>query len=155
MIHLLYVIPVVAVLIHIVEEFVYPGGFRDWYVHYRPMVKGFLTNPRLIWMNLILVLAAASFAITGARHGGANTWMIVVSILAWNSVFHITGAIRTAQYSPGMISAILLYLPIAGIGFFELIQHRVVSLVALAICFGLGTVYHIVGETEAGLKWLT
>ena len=150
----LFAFPLIAVLVHITEEFFYPGGFREWYIDYRPMVKGFLTNARLVGMNLTLVIAAASCAVTGARHGGTNTWMIVVSIVAWNSVFHITGAIRTHRYSPGMISAIALYLPLTFQGFFELVEYRQVTVGACVICFSVGTLYHFVAETEMGLKWI-
>lgn len=90
----LFIVPVLVASIHILEEFAFPGGFRDWYVAYKPEVEKFLTTPRLFGINAILLAACLSFAITGHHHGGTTTWLIVVFILAWNAVFHITGAMH-------------------------------------------------------------
>jgi len=92
-----FIFPVIAASIHIIEEFAFPGGFRRWYIGYRPEMEKHLTTRRLIAINLILLAACASCAVTGPRHGGITTWLIVVSIVAWNTVFHILGALRTAD----------------------------------------------------------
>ncbi|MEJ2009671.1 MAG: HXXEE domain-containing protein [Acidobacteriota bacterium] len=153
MIRWLFIFPLIAASIHIFEEFAFPGGFRAWYVSYRPQIEKSLTTRRLVTFNLILLVACASFAITGPRHGGTTTWLIAVSIIAWNSVFHLLGAFRTHRYSPGMISAILLYLPLTFGGFYLLLWHSVATLSSFAICFGIGTLYHVIAESDFRFKW--
>lgn len=153
MIRWLFMMPLVAASIHIVEEFAIPGGFRSWYIAYVPEVAKILTPLRLAEINALLLAACLSFAVTGQHHGGTTTWLIVVSILAWNAVFHITGAVRTRRYSPGMVTGILLYLPLTCYGTYELILHRVATYPLFGLCFAIGTVYHLLAESELFFTW--
>ena len=138
-----FIFPVIAASIHIIEEFAFPGGFRRWYIGYRPEMEKHLTTRRLIAINLILLAACASCAVTGPRHGGTTTWLSVVSIVAWNTVFHILGALRTHRCSPGMVSGIVLYLPLAFGGLYVFLLRGVATLPLFTTCFAIGTLYHL------------
>jgi uncharacterized membrane protein HdeD (DUF308 family) len=153
MIRWLFMLPIIAACIHVIEEFGFPGGFRDWYISYRPEMERHLTTRHLVVINGILLAACASLSITGPRHGGATTWLIVMSIVAWNTVFHILGAFRTRKYSPGMVSGILLYLPLAFVGFYELLRYRIATISLFVTCLGVGTLYHVFAESDLRFKW--
>ena len=100
-----------AALIHIFEEFVFPGGFKAWWCAYRPEITGSVTNRFLIIINVVLVLFSANVALASqARRGnGVAAWLALAALLAFNAVFHLVGSIQTRRYSPGMISGLLLH----------------------------------------------
>jgi hypothetical protein len=136
----------VAALIHICEEFLFPGGFKEWWLACRPDIRASVTDRFLVIINGILVLFSANVARAAqARRGnGVAAWLALAALLAGNAVFHVVGAIQTRRYSPGMISGILLYIPLAVYGYLYFLRSgRVSGTVALIAALIGGSYYFI------------
>jgi hypothetical protein len=85
--------PLIASMLHIVEEFVVPGGFAAWDRKFRPAYAASIT-PRLhVIMNALLLLAGVAVGRAGAAPQGVAAWLTLAALLAGNAVFHLVGAI--------------------------------------------------------------
>src|SRR4051794_27333074 len=109
----------IAAVVHIFEEFVYPGGFTRWWCAYRPDIAPSVTNRFLVLINVFLVgfNAIVAIAVQAPRGNGVAIWLLMAALLAGNGVFHVIGSIATGRYSPGMISGVLIYVPLAVYGY--------------------------------------
>jgi hypothetical protein len=110
-------LPLCAVTLHIVEEFLWPGGFGDWYRSYRPERASSVTTSFLVRINALFVAMAAFAGLLGFRPYGVAVWLVVAGIAAANGAFHIWACVRTRTYSPGVVTGCLVYLPLAVFGF--------------------------------------
>jgi hypothetical protein len=137
---------VIASLIHIFEEFVFPGGFKAWWCAYHPEIAGSVTNRFLIAINTILVVfgAIVALAVQAPRGNGPAAWLALSALLFSNAIFHIIGAIQTKRYSPGMISGALLYIPLAIYGYCYFVQNRRVTLATAGVSAVLGGLYYFI-----------
>jgi len=131
----------IAASLHVFEEFVYPGGFRAWYASYRPEIASSLSARYLVLINAIMLVVCALIALAGPSPNGAANWFVMTSILFWNAVFHVRAVIRTRSYSPGVVSAVLLYVPLAVFGSFRLVESKLVPWTIALLCFGIGSCY--------------
>ena len=99
----------VAYVVHIVEE--YLGGFPERFAAQLgvsgPSGAAFLLANGLFWL---LAFAAANLAIR--KPGWAWALPGMGTIITINAVLHLIGALITRSYSPGMISGLLLWLPL-------------------------------------------
>ena len=93
--------PLAAAALHIVEEFVCPGGFAAWDRAYRPAISASIT-PRfhVIINGLLLLLCAQVWGLapldrTGERAVAGVAWLAVAAVLFSNAVFHVIGSVRT------------------------------------------------------------
>ena len=135
--------PLAAVILHIVEEFVFPGGFPDWDRRFRPAYKASIT-PRLhVTMNGILILVCLGLGFAGPGRQNVATWLTLAALLASNAVFHLVGAFRTRSYSPGMVTGLLLYIPMAVYGFPHFIRTGQASTGTAIAAAALGGSYHL------------
>ena len=135
--------PLAAAILHIVEEFVFPGGFPDWDRRYRSSYKASIT-PRLhVIMNGILLLVCVGVGFAGPTRQNVASWLTVAALLASNAVFHLVGAIRTRSYSPGMATGLLLYVPMAVYGFPHFLGTGQASTGTALAAAALGGSYHL------------
>jgi hypothetical protein len=135
-----------AASIHIFEEFVYPGGFKAWWCAYRPETAASVSNRFLIIINAALLAFSVSvaLAVQAPRGNGVAAWLTLAALLFSNAVFHVIGAFQSKRYSPGMISGVVLYIPIAIYGFVLFLRSGQASpLTALAAAF-IGGSYHFI-----------
>ena len=120
-------LPAIAVAAHLVEEFVWPGGFADWYRAYRPERAASVTTRYLVIVNAVLVLIALLPPVLRHSPRGLAFWLIVAAIGATNGLFHIWATISGRRYSPGVVTGALVYLPLVVFGFRELVAPRLVG----------------------------
>ena len=135
-----------AASLHILEEFVFPGGFKAWWCAYRPETAGSVSNGFLIVINAALLAfsAAVAVAVQAPRGNGVAAWLALAALLFSNAIFHLIGAFQSKRYSPGMITGIALYIPIAIYGFaFFLRSGRASILTALGAAL-IGGSYHFI-----------
>jgi hypothetical protein len=110
---LIFWLPLIAVLFHICEEFVWPGGFLAWDRLYRPAIAGSVSTRFAVVVNSLLIAVALLTGLVGpSTSRSASLWLILMAALAGNAVFHLNAVVRTHRYSPGAISAALLYVPL-------------------------------------------
>ena len=135
-----------AALVHIFEEFVFPGGFKTWWCAYRPEIAASVTNRFLVIINTVLVAFSATVALAAQapRGNGVAAWLALAALLAGNAIFHIVGAIQTRRYSPGLFSGIFLYIPLALYGYIYFLQNRRTSVLTAVIAAALGGSYYFI-----------
>jgi hypothetical protein len=140
--------PFAAVLLHVIEEFVFPGGFMEWDRAYRPGIRDSIT-PRLhVVVNAALVLLCLQVGVLGgssdaeARSVGAAVWLGVAALLLSNAVFHVVGTVRTGTRSPGVVTAVALYVPLAAAGYWRFLHGGEASPAVAAVAAAVGGSYH-------------
>jgi hypothetical protein len=151
--------PLIAALLHMTEEFVLPGGFGDWDRAYRPAIRSSIT-PRLhVVVNLLLVALCVSVGLAGLGEAGATlgplgvrsavpaglsgaAWIALAALLFSNAVFHVVGTIRSRRYSPGVVTGVLVYAPLAVYGGWRFVHGGMPITTALAAAV-LGGSYHL------------
>ena len=140
--------PLGAAVFHMVEEFVYPGGFARWDRSYRPAIRSSIT-PRLhVVINVALLLACAQVGFLGGetdrevRGIGVFAWLALAALLFSNALFHVVGTVRTRTRSPGVITGVLLYLPMAFVGYWHFVRGGEASLLTATVAAMLGGSYH-------------
>src|SRR4051812_25158499 len=84
----LLLLPALAVAAHLVEEFVWPGGFGNWYRAYRPVRASSVTAGYLVRINALFFAMALLPALLSPSPYAVAFWLIVASICASNAVFH-------------------------------------------------------------------
>ena len=122
--------PLIAVTLHMAEEFVLPGWFGDWDRAYRPAVRGSITPQLHLIVNALLIALCGSVGLAGVGAGGttmgpihvssvvppglsAASWVALAALLFSNAAFHLIGTIQSKRYSPGVVTGVLVYMPLA------------------------------------------
>jgi hypothetical protein len=96
-------------ILHQFEEFVYPGGFAMQFREMTLKVGIKITNNWLFVTNILflgVIILALFFGNPFFRLG-------VISIVLINCLLHIGKSLHLRGYFPGLITSLLLYLPIA------------------------------------------
>ena len=104
----LYWAPFGAASLHIVEEFVYPGGFAAWDRRYRPGIRNSITLRFHVIINSLLLVACYDVWALRSSPIGVAAWLIVTTLLFANAVWHVVGSVKTRSYSPGVLTGLLL-----------------------------------------------
>lgn len=139
--------PFIAAVLHIGEEFAWPGGFLAWYRRYRPAIAKSLTVRFAVFINGLLLMACLGAALSGRTAQGVALWLTVVGILFSNVGFHTLAVWRTGRYSPGVVTAVMLYLPLAVYGFWYFTSSGMAS-------FGTALVALLIGGSYPIWSWL-
>ena len=107
---LVWLLPL-AYALHILEEWF--AGFPEWVAL---VVGSPLPRTTFVVINAIAMMAMIA-AIRSSTARETNGWMAIASatILFVNAFAHAIGSVVTRSYSPGLISGVVLYLPIAGL----------------------------------------
>jgi len=152
--------PLGAAVLHIGEEFVYPGGFASWNREYRSSIRSSITTGLHMFVNALLLVACVSVGISGMPGAGMVVggvrlrsavpaslsvpgWLAPVALLFSNAVFHLVGTYQTKRLSPGVRTGLLLYVPLALVGYWHFIRAGQVSVIAAAVSASLGGSYHL------------
>ena len=136
-------LPLGAVLLHLFEEFVWPGGFAEWYRWYRPERAASVTTRFLVWINALFVLMALIPVTMGFRPYGVAFWLVVASIAAANGLFHLWAVLRTRRYSPGVVTGCIFYLPLAVFGFVYFWRAGLANVALLLQAAIIGPAYNV------------
>ena len=130
---------------HVCEEFIFPGGGSDWFKAYHPeYVEAFTEsyyfkiNAIPLVLSFLVSLGAFNYA-GGFSFWGVRAWLAFLSMLGFNVIFHIHGEIKTKQHSPGIVTAILLYVPLMIISFIYLLGTGVVDIISAILCLAAGS----------------
>jgi hypothetical protein len=99
-----------AYLLHLAEELWAGEGFPVWFARIvgRPLpLNAFLAINALAFV----VLVAGTLAAVRRESEG---WIAVAvaTVVSINALLHLTGSVVTRSYSPGLITGIVLYLPL-------------------------------------------
>jgi hypothetical protein len=141
---LVFLLPILFGL-HVCEEFIFPGGGETWFALYHPENTKAYTQSYFFTINAIplvlsTLLAFGTFDFVGGfDFFGIRAWLVFLTFLAYNAIFHIRGAIETRRFSPGLVTSILFYLPLTFISYIYLLHTGVVDIVSVIICLALGS----------------
>ena len=141
---LLIVLFPIAFGLHVTEEFIAPGGFIAWNHIYRPKLVdtpgSFYVKANTYPAILAFLFAAGSFNYRGGYGGGLPSWLAFLTFMSWNAIYHLRGAIRTRRYSPGMVTGLALFIPLAAASYAHLLEKGVVNGPIAALCAGTALV---------------
>lgn len=138
----IYGLPLLAAALHVVEEFVWPGGFLAWHRSCRPDIATSITPRFALVTNTFLLGTALLLGLYGAAwRRGVSLWLVLAALLASNAVFHLKGAWQLRRYSPGVVTAVVLYLPLCGWGYAHFLRSGSISWSDAILSFALGASY--------------
>jgi hypothetical protein len=133
---------IVAAVIHIVEEYKYPGGFSDAMKRFNPRFAPFVTVKFTVVINGLFLLVCFAGAIVGDKSLAFS--LSVASLLLFNALMHIIGTIRMKRYVPGAVSSVLLYLPLSFYAYYLFANSGRLSLLDGIVSILLGALYQAV-----------
>jgi Protein of unknown function with HXXEE motif len=140
-----------AVMLHVTEEFLYPGGFPEWYARLVPPKTVKKSNPGfLVWINTLMMCACAFALYFGDTLHGYSIWYYNAAIAAANACFHIWGVAKLKAYSPGVVTGTLLYIPLFVIGTIHLVGSGEVPMYRAIIAISVAIGYHIFSVIRQG-----
>ena len=106
---LLWFLPL-ALALHVVEEFAFPGGLKRWITTYKPRKpKG---NMYYVVINALGILYTLLIALSARDALGFSAYVAFAATMATNAVSHIRATIQNNEYCPGVISGTLCFLPL-------------------------------------------
>jgi hypothetical protein len=138
---LLWLLPLAAIL-HIIEEFVFPGGFAAWYRNYKASLAPSFTSRYLIIVNVVLVVMCTLPLLLNPLNGIA-LWLSMAAVVFFNSFFHIRSVIKTKKYSPGVATSVLMYVPLTSFGYWFFLTTGRTSIEQAVASFAIGIGYWI------------
>jgi hypothetical protein len=107
----IWILPV-SYIVHLAEEVWGGEGYAAWISR----LSG-STFPRstLLLLNLLLVVGMVAVILAAFRRGALH-WAVVAlgTAVLGNSLLHLGASLATRTYSPGLLTGILLWLPIGG-----------------------------------------
>jgi hypothetical protein len=124
----------IAYGLHIAEE--YWLHFPDWVSH---LSQSFVSNPQFLFLNSALWLLMV-VSVVAIRARTSLAWLVatLAAILGINAALHLLGSLVTRTYSPGSITAALLYLPLVLYAFRQVLPRLTRGLALRAIGLGAG-----------------
>jgi Protein of unknown function with HXXEE motif len=96
---------------HVVEEYVYPGGFLENAKEVAPEAFEHASTPIIVGVNASMILGCLNAALMRKRTPFFGLSM--ASLLFFNSILHTGASLRLKKYSPGLITSLCLYVPIS------------------------------------------
>ncbi len=127
-----------AYVVHVAEEWF--GGFPQWIGTIvgqpLPATAFFVVNG----IALVLAIVGIRAAIGSDRYG----WIAVAiaTIVLVNTLAHAAGAALTGTYSPGLISAVVLYIPLGSLAMIRAVDQAPRQ--QLTLGFAAGLVLHAI-----------
>ena len=134
--------PLGAASLHICEEFLLPGGFPAWYRAYRAD-PSHITPRFLMVINGALLLACCNIALVGRVPVAVAAWLALTALMAANGLWHVWAAWKTRTYSPGMVTGVLVYVPLAIYGYISFVRTGAASIATAVGALVIGGSYQI------------
>lgn len=131
-----------AAILHILEEYVFPGGFMTFMQQAVPRFASQITVHFSLLINglfLALCLLAVILGPDQPVFGLSVAWL-----LFFNGVIHILTSWRWRAYTPGLVSSLLLYLPLAIVGLALITTQGTIDFGGMVAAVLLGIFYQLV-----------
>jgi hypothetical protein len=134
--------PLIAASLHICEEFLVPGGFPSWYRRYTPE-PGKITTRFLVIVNAALLFACLTAALAARTQQGIAYWLTISAVQCSNGCWHAWASYKSRSYSPGVVTGMAVYLPMAVYGYSHFVRSGAASIGTAAAAGILGGSYHL------------
>ena len=126
-----------AFALHIVEE--YRGNFPGWVTH---VLGGSFNNLAFACNNAVFLAIMAGLTVwvgkTGSRLAAFLLFAWASGNIFWDALFHVLTTAKFDRYSPGLITASVLYLPISLLVGTAALQSKTLSVKAFLGALALG-----------------
>jgi hypothetical protein len=144
-----YCYPIVA-LLHVLEEYAYPGGFPAFMRRMARPVGHYITPQFAFVFNALFILLSCIGAIVGDDIPVVS--LSIANLFLINGLIHLISSIRAGSYTPGMITALLLFFPLAGLSYYVLLTTSFISFREIVIAALLGVTYQIAPFMYLGIR---
>jgi hypothetical protein len=141
-----------AAMLHVVEEYFFPGGFPDFMKRGSPALAAFITNEFAAIMNGVFLLLCILGAIVG--RDALVFSLSIASVLIANGLVHLAASLRARRYAPGLISGLLLYIPLGTVAYAHFLGSGQISVRQALLPALLGLAYQLVPIGYLGLASL-
>jgi hypothetical protein len=132
----------VASMIHMGEEYFYPGGFMEVLKRLNPKFAPLVTAPMAVIVNGLQLLLCLAAMTAGEREMAFS--MSIAALLFINGLMHVMGCIRLKGYAPGVVTGIALYIPLSAYAYYLAISSGQLTLHGVIITGVLGLLYQAV-----------
>jgi len=129
-------------MLHMGEEYFYPGGFMDVMKRLNPKFAQLVTVPMAVIINDLQLLLCIIAIVVGEN--GIVFSMSVAGLLFTNGLMHIMGCVKAKGYAPGVITGVLLYIPVSVYAYLLSIHLGLLTLNELIVTGVLGLLYQAV-----------
>jgi len=103
-------------MFHQFEEYVYPGGFQQYFNTriYNPFgfFKNKISDKAVIWVNVVFGWGVYGI-VAIFFHDNHTLVMIFVAVLLINGLLHFGVSFSVRDYNPGVVTGAILFLPLA------------------------------------------
>jgi hypothetical protein len=103
-------------MFHQFEEYVYPGGFQQYFNTriYNPFgfFKNKISDKAVIWVNVVFGWGVYGI-VAIFFHDNHTLVMIFVAVLLINGLLHFGVSFSVRDYNPGVVTGAVLFLPLA------------------------------------------
>ena len=100
-----------ASILHMVEEYFYPGGFMELMKGFNPKFSRFVAVRMAVIINGLQLVLCVLAMIVGRNQPVFS--MSIAGLLFINALMHIGASARRKGYAPGVVTGLLLYLPLS------------------------------------------
>jgi len=115
----LLIISVFAAIVHVIEEYIF--GWIEWannFVAGITVIQFIVVNTLFVALCIIASIVSDTYIVFSSS---------IFSLLLINSFVHIAPAIKQMRYSPGLVTAIFLFIPISVAGYTNLLGMNIIS----------------------------
>jgi len=128
--HTLLIIVIPTAMVHIAEE--YKFGWVEWAKNF---ISGITFKQFMIVNCLFVMLCIVAASLNKSFILFSSS---IFALLLVNSLAHIATTIKQKKYSPGLFSAIFLFIPIGVAGYARILNDNLMSLSELVISIIIG-----------------
>ncbi len=132
----------VVSIIHLGEEYFYPGGFMDVMKRLSPKFAPLVNVPMAVIINGLQLLLCIAAIVIGKK--ALIFSMSIAGLLFINGWMHIMGCVRTKGYAPGVITGVLFYVPLSVYAYYLLIHSGQLTLNGVIASGILGLFYQAI-----------
>jgi Protein of unknown function with HXXEE motif/DAPG hydrolase PhiG domain len=102
---------------HVVEEYIWPGGFLAAAKEVAPDVFAHSSIPIVVGVNASMIIGCTLGALRRKRSPVLG--LAMASLLFQNAIIHSVGSLRLKRYMPGLVTGLVLYVPLSVRAFAE------------------------------------
>jgi hypothetical protein len=131
-----------ASVLHVTEEYGYPGGFLAGLREASPAFAPAATARFAFVINALFLALCVVAALVGAR----CLWLglSIAALMLWNTLLHLGTSLKLRRYMPGTVTAVALYIPLGLFAYERFLASGRLDPTALAVSIALGLAWNLV-----------
>jgi hypothetical protein len=146
----IFVAFLITSLLHMVEEYFYPGGFIDIMKRFNPKFAPYVTISMAVVINGLQLLLCGIAIVVG--RSVPIFGMSVAALLILNGLTHVAACVSTRRYVPGVATGLALYIPVSVYAYYLYIGPGIAAAGDVTISGALGLLYQVVPVAYLGVR---